>query len=441
MGQLHVLYQGERADASEVSGYDREHVWHPYASIPAAVRPLVVRDAEGVRLRVETPEGVRELVDGMSSWWAVIHGYRHPALVKAVTEQAVDLSHVMFGGLTHRPAVELARRLVDLAPEPLDRVFFSDSGSVSVEVALKMALQYWHSRGRPEKRRLLTWRGGYHGDTLFGMSVCDPEGGMHALWGDVVPRQVFISVPPAGLDAPLDDAYVGELEAAIAAHAHELAAVVVEPVVQGAGGMRFHNPGYLRTLRRLCDDHDVLLVFDEVATGFGRTGAMFAAEHAGVSPDVMCVGKALTGGMMSLAATLCTGTVAEGIAGGEVPVLAHGPTFMANPLACATAAASIDLLLAGDWRGAVGRIERGLASGLEAARGLPAVTDVRVLGAIGVVELDHGVDMARATRAAVDEGVWLRPFRNLVYAMPPYVCTDDDVDRISRAIVAVAGVA
>jgi adenosylmethionine-8-amino-7-oxononanoate aminotransferase len=435
MGQLHVLYQ------EELSAYDREHVWHPYASIPAAVSPLVVRSAEGARLCVETPDGARELVDGMSSWWAVIHGYGHPALVKAVTEQAGELSHVMFGGLTHRPAVELARRLVDLSPEPLDRVFFSDSGSVSVEVALKMALQYWHSRGRPEKRRLLTWRGGYHGDTLFGMSVCDPEGGMHALWGDVVPRQVFTSVPPAGVDTPLDDAYLGELAAAVAEHAHEVAAVVVEPVVQGAGGMRFHNPGYLRALRRLCDDHDVLLVFDEVATGFGRTGTMFAAEHAGISPDVMCVGKALTGGMMSLAATLCTGDVARGIAGGEVPVLAHGPTFMANPLACTTACASIDLLLADDWRANVGRIERGLAAGLAAARRLPPVTDVRVLGAIGVVELDHDVDMARATQAAVGEGVWLRPFRNLVYAMPPYVCTDDDIARICRAIVAVASTA
>lgn len=425
----------------DVAAYDREHVWHPYASIPAAVSPLVVTGAEGVRLRVETAQGERELIDGMSSWWAVIHGYGHPALVEAATRQAGELSHVMFGGLTHRPAVELARRLVDLTPEPLDRVFLCDSGSVSVEVGLKMALQYWHSRGRPDKRRLLTWRGGYHGDTLFGMSVCDPEGGMHALWGDVVPRQVFTSLPPAGVDAPLDPGFVAELEEAIARHAHELAAVVVEPVVQGAGGMRFHNPGYLRALRRLCDEREVLLVFDEIATGFGRTGTMFAAEHAGVSPDVMCVGKALTGGMMSLAATLCTPEVARGIAGGEVPVLAHGPTFMANPLACATACASLDLLVEGDWAASVARIERGLEAGLAPARHLPSVTDVRVLGAIGVVELDHPVDMARATDVAVAAGVWLRPFRNLVYAMPPYVCTDGDVARITDAIVAVAGAA
>ncbi len=434
-----MLYQGERPlDTAGVSAYDRDHVWHPYASIPAGVAPLVVRGASGTRLTVETAGGDRELIDGMSSWWAVIHGYGHPALVRAASEQAAELSHVMFGGLTHRPAVELARRLVDLTPAGLDKVFFSDSGSVAVEVGLKMALQYWHSQGFPEKHRLLTWRGGYHGDTLFGMSACDPEGGMHALWRDVVPRQVFTGLPPAGVDTPLDEAYVRELQQAIAAYAPELAAVVVEPVVQGAGGMRFHNPGYLRVLRQACDDQGVLLVFDEVATGFGRTGTLFAAEHAGVTPDVMCVGKALTGGMMSLAATLCTAAVADGIAGGEVPVLAHGPTFMANPLACATASASIDLLLAGDWQATVARIGRGLAAGLAVACDRPGVTDVRVLGAIGVLQLDHPVDMVRATEVAVAEGVWLRPFRDLVYAMPPYVSSDADIAAITRAMVAVA---
>ena len=429
-------------DVTDVARFDRDHVWHPYASVPAEVAPLVVRSASGTRLRVETAAGERELVDGMSSWWAVIHGYGHPALVAAAEAQLRELAHVMFGGLTHRPAVELARRLVALAPEPLDRVFFSDSGSVAVEVALKMALQFWHSQGRPEKRRLLTWRGGYHGDTLFGMSVCDPEGGMHALWADVVPRQVFVPAPPSGVDAPVDAGYVDGLADTIARHAHELAAVVVEPVVQGAGGMRFHNPGYLRALRRLCDEHGVLLVFDEVATGFGRTGEMFGADWAGVSPDVMCVGKALTGGVMSLAATLCTERVARGIAEGEVPVLAHGPTFMANPLACATAVASLDLLV-GDQAGGggvadVARVEAGLRSGLAPARALPSVADVRVLGAIGVVELDHGVDMAVATDVAVAEGAWLRPFGRLVYAMPPYVSTDDDIATITRAMVAVA---
>jgi len=421
--------------------FDRDHVWHPYASIPAAVAPLVVQSAEGVRLRVTTAGGdEHELVDAMSSWWSAIHGYAHPALVVAATDQVARLSHVMFGGLTHRPAVELARRLVAITPAPLDRVFFADSGSVAVEVALKMALQHWRSTDRPHKRRLLTWRGGYHGDTLFAMSVCDPDGGMHALWTDVVPEQVFVDAPPDGVDAPLDDGYVAALGDAVARHAHELAAVVVEPVAQGAGGMRFHNPGYLRVLRELCDQHDVLLVFDEIATGFGRTGPLFAAEWAGVSPDIMCVGKALTGGMMTLAATLCTAAVADGIARGEVPVLAHGPTFMANPLACATASASIDLLLTGDHRAAVGRIERALRAGLAPLADAPHVTEVRVLGAIGVVELDREVDVAAATAAAMAAGVWIRPFRNLVYTMPPYVCTDPDVAAICRGIAAAVDV-
>jgi adenosylmethionine---8-amino-7-oxononanoate aminotransferase len=427
------------AEVREIVAFDREHVWHPYASIPAATPPLVVEAAEGVRLRIVTPDGGRrELVDAMASWWSVIHGYAHPELVAAASAQLGQLSHVMFGGLTHRPAVELAQRLVELTPAPLDRVFLSDSGSVAVEVALKMTLQLWRSRRRPEKHRVLTWRRGYHGDTLFAMSVCDPEGGMHALWSDVVPTQVFVPEPPAGVDTPPDEAFIAELRASVARHAHELAAVIVEPVAQGAGGMRFHNPAYLRTLRELCDEHDILLIFDEIATGFGRTGRLFACEWAGVAPDVMCLGKALTGGMMSLAATLCTAEVARGIAGGDVSVLAHGPTFMGNPLACATATASIDLLLAGDHEAAVGRIAAGLHEGLAPARGLPGVADVRVLGAIGVVEMERPVDMASATAAAVAEGVWLRPFGNLVYTMPPFVCTEDDVAQIGRGAVAVA---
>jgi adenosylmethionine-8-amino-7-oxononanoate aminotransferase len=349
-----------------------------------------------------------------------------------------SLSHVMFGGLTHEPAVELGRRLVALTPEPLQQVFFADSGSVAVEVAAKMALQYWRSAGRPEKRRLLTWRGGYHGDTLFAMSVCDPDGGMHSLWTDVVPSQVFVAAPPAGFDAPVDDAYVATVTDAIAAHAHELAAVVVEPVVQGAGGMRFHNPALLRVLRDACDAHDVLLVFDEIATGFGRTGRMFAAEWAGLSPDILCVGKALTAGMLTLAATLSTDEVATTIGRGEVPVLAHGPTFMANPLACAVASASIDLLLAGDPGAEVARLSAGLSAGLAPARSVAGVADVRVLGGIGVIQLDHDVDVAAATAAAVERGVWIRPFRNLVYAMPPYVTNDDDLATVTTAMVAAA---
>ncbi|NYI06728.1 adenosylmethionine--8-amino-7-oxononanoate transaminase [Allostreptomyces psammosilenae] len=427
------------ARVRELLALDREHVWHPYGAMPAPVPPLLVESASGVRLRLaEAVEGRRELVDGMSSWWAAIHGYGHPALDAAVTEQLGRMSHVMFGGLTHEPAIRLAARLVDLTPEPLRHVFLADSGSVSVEVAVKMCLQYWRSLGRPEKRRLLTWRGGYHGDTFQPMSVCDPVGGMHHLWSGLLPRQLFADLPPAGFDAAPDPRYVSHLAELVERHADELAAVIVEPVVQGAGGMRFHSPGYLAVLRELCDAHDVLLVFDEIATGFGRTGELFAADHAGVAPDVMCLGKALTGGYLTLAATLCTTRVAEGISGGAVPVLAHGPTFMGNPLAAAVAGASIDLLLGRDWRADVTRIEAGLRAGLESAAGLPGVRDVRVLGAIGVVQLDHPVDMAAATRAAVRQGVWLRPFRDLVYTMPPYVTADEDVARIADAVTAAA---
>ena len=425
--------------AREVLALDREHVWHPYAPMPAAMAPLVVESASGVRLRLAEPaEGASELVDGMSSWWSAIHGYAHPVLDAAAREQLGRMSHVMFGGLTHEPAVRLAARLVEITPDPLRHVFLADSGSVSVEVAVKMCLQHWRSLGRPEKRRLCTWRGGYYGDTLQPMSVCDPEGGMHQMWAGVLPEQVFAGPPPDGFDAPADPAYVEHLDALVAEHAAELAAVIVEPVVQGAGGMRFHSPEYLVALREIADRHGVLLVFDEIATGFGRTGALFAADHAGVAPDVMCVGKAMTGGYMTMAAVLCTPRVAEAISTGEVPVLAHGPTFMGNPLAAAVSSASIDLLLGRDWRADVRRIEAGLRAGLAPAADLPGVADVRVLGAIGVVQLDHEVDMAAATRAAVGRGVWLRPFRDLVYTMPPYVTGDDDLARICDAAVAAA---
>ncbi|WP_329128861.1 adenosylmethionine--8-amino-7-oxononanoate transaminase [Streptomyces sp. NBC_01476] len=416
-------------------GLDRQHVWHPYGPMPGRQDPLVVASASGVRLRLAAPaEGRTELVDGMSSWWSAIHGYRHPALDEAVRDQLSRMSHVMFGGLTHEPAVRLATRLVEITPEPLRHVFLADSGSVSVEVAVKMCLQYWRSLGRPGKQRLLTWRGGYHGDTWQPMSVCDPDGGMHHLWSGVLPEQVFAPAPPAGFDAAEDPAYAERLRELIGQHADELAAVVVEPVVQGAGGMNFHSPGYLRVLREACDEHDVLLVFDEIATGFGRTGRLFAAEHAGVAPDVMCVGKALTGGYLTMAAALCTSRVAEGISRGEVPVLAHGPTFMGNPLAAAVACASIDLLLEQDWAREVKRIESGLRDGLAGVAALRGVRDVRVLGAIGVIQLGHEVDVAAATRAAVRAGVWLRPFRDLVYAMPPYVTGDEDVARICRGL-------
>jgi len=428
--------------AEQVTELDRRRVWHPYAPMPGTRPPLVVESARGVRLRLA--DG-RELIDGMSSWWAAIHGYAHPRLDAAAIAQLGRMSHVMFGGLTHEPAVRLCDRLAGLAPDGLEHVFLCDSGSVSVDVAVKMCLQYWRSRHRPDKRRLLTWRGGYHGDTFMAMSVCDPEGGMHRMWDGVLPRQLFAPPPPAGFTAGVDPGYAAELETLIARHCGELAAVIVEPVVQGAGGMCFHDPGYLRVLRQACDAHGVLLIFDEIATGFGRSGALFAARHAGVSPDVMCVGKALTGGYMTLAATLASSEVAQGIAEGELPVLAHGPTFMANPLACTLANASLDVLLAapGDdatyplgWQAAVARIEAGLRSGLAAAAGWPGVADVRVLGAIGVVQLDREVDMAAATEAAVRAGVWLRPFRDLIYTMPPYVTCDEDLAGICAGVLA-----
>jgi adenosylmethionine-8-amino-7-oxononanoate aminotransferase len=415
----------------ELRALDRAHVWHPYGPMPGRTDPLVVESASGVRLRLaEEVHGQRELIDGMSSWWSAVHGYNHPVLNEAATAQLGRMSHVMFGGLTHEPAVRLATRLVEITPEPLRHVFLCDSGSVSVEVAVKMCLQYWRSVGRPAKQRLLTWRGGYHGDTWQPMSVCDPEGGMHELWQGVLPRQLFADAPPAAYEEP----YAQSLRDLIARHADELAAVIVEPVVQGAGGMRFHSPEYLRVLREACDEYGVLLVLDEIATGFGRTGTLFAAGHAGISPDVMCLGKALTGGYLTMAATLCTSRVAEGISRGEVPVLAHGPTFMGNPLASAVACASIDLLLGQDWQREVKRLETGLRDGLAEAAALPGVRDVRVLGAIGVVQLDHEIDMAAATEAAVREGVWLRPFRDLVYTMPPYVTDDADLARVCRGV-------
>ena len=415
---------------------DRNHVWHPYAPMPAVTRPIVVESASGVRLR--TPDG-RELVDGMSSWWSAIHGYRHPVLDQAVRDQLGRMSHVMFGGLTHGPAVELARLLVEVTPEELQHVFLADSGSVSVEVAIKMCLQYWRARGRPAKHRLMTWRGGYHGDTFGAMSVCDPEGGMHSLWRDVLPRQVFADAPPDAFDHD----YVAHLAETIETHADELAAVIVEPVVQGAGGMRFHDPRYLHVLRELCHTHDVLLVFDEIATGFGRTGELFGADHAGVSPDVMCVGKALTGGYLTMAATLCSNRVAQGISSagtgsGSPGVLMHGPTFMGNPMAAAVAHASVSLLLERDWRAEVKAIASALRAGLTPARALPGVREVRILGAIGVIELDHEINMSAATSAAIVAGVWLRPFRNLVYTMPPFISDRQDIAMITAGMRAAA---
>jgi len=417
--------------ADRIVEIDTTHLWHPYGAFPASTTPLVVESASGARLTLA--DGT-ELVDGMSSWWSAVHGYRNPVLDAAVADQLGRMSHVMFGGLTHAPAARLAELLVEITPAGLDKVFLADSGSVSVEVAVKMCLQFWRSKGRPEKHRLLTWRGGYHGDTFAPMSVCDPDGGMHSLWTDVLARQVFAPAPPRDFDP----AYVAEFERIVVEHRDELAAIIVEPVVQGAGGMRFHHPDYLRELRRLCDQHDLLLVFDEIATGFGRTGELFAADHAGIAPDVMCVGKALTGGYLTLAATLCTTEVAEVISAGEGGGIMHGPTFMGNPMACAVAVAAVELLLSRDWRAEVAALNEGLERGLAPARDVPGVVDVRVLGGIGVIELAQPVDMQTVTDAAVDAGVWLRPFRNLIYAMPPYVCSAEEIDRIADGMVAAA---
>jgi adenosylmethionine---8-amino-7-oxononanoate aminotransferase len=391
-----------------------------------------VASAQGACL--ELADGTR-VIDGMASWWCAIHGYRHPALDAAAREQLQRMAHVMFGGLTHEPAVELARRLLELAPAALDSVFFCDSGSVSVEVAIKLCLQYQRAVGRPRRTRLLTVCGGYHGDTFGAMAVCDPVSGMHSAFSGVLAQHVFAPLPPAGFDAGLDGAWAAHVSELAASHADELAAVIVEPVVQGAGGMRFYSPQCVALLRELCDQHGLLLVLDEVATGFGRTGEMFACEHAGVEPDVMCVGKALTGGYLTLAATLCSREVAQAVSAGEAGGLMHGPTFMANPLACAVALASLRLLDAGQWRAQVAMIEAALADGLQGARGLPGVRDVRVLGAIGVVQLDSDVDVAVATDAALQRGVWLRPFRDLIYAMPPYIASEAEVATVAGAIV------
>ncbi|WP_141006712.1 adenosylmethionine--8-amino-7-oxononanoate transaminase [Nocardioides humi] len=417
----------------DLLAFDREHLWHPYTSMTEPTPVRLVTGARGGELEVDG----RWVVDGMASWWSAIHGYRHPVLDAAIAEQAARFSHVMFGGLTHEPAVAVGRRLVEITPEPLERVFLADSGSVAVEVALKMVLQYQRGCGRTDhpsgRTRMLTVLGGYHGDTFHPMSVTDPDGGMHAMWRGVLPGQVFGPRPPAYDASPASIAeWADALRDLAARHAHELAGIVVEPLLQGAGGMWPYPPACLRILREVADEHGLLLVFDEIATGFGRTGHLFASEL--VTPDVLCLGKALTGGYLTLAAVLTTDRVARGISGSEAGVVMHGPTFMGNPLACAVASASIDLLLASDWPARVGAIGTHLAAGLAPLRSLPGVRDVRTIGAVGVVQLDHPVDVVAATDAALAAGVWLRPFRDLVYAMPPYVAGAGELDRLVAGI-------
>ena len=416
--------------AEDLLRRDAELLWHPYAAPGTPTR--LVTGAEGVRLHFA--DGTTA-IDAMASWWCMIHGYRHPVLDTALAEQAARFSHVMFGGLTHEPAIELASRLVEITPDPLRTVFFCDSGSVSVEVAIKLALQYQVARGRLGRTRLLTVRGGYHGDTFEPMSVCDPVNGMHSLFTGALTEQVFGPRPPAA-DAEVD-AWAAEMSALASASADRLAAIIVEPLLQGAGGMHPYHPRCLSVLRELADEHGLLLIFDEIATGFGRTGSLFVSSDT-VAPDILCLGKALTGGYLSLAATLCTPDVAQTVSAGAGGALMHGPTFMANPLACAVALASIDLLLSMDWSTGVCEISAGLSAGLAPAVDKPGVKDVRVLGAVGVVQLAAPVDVPRVTAMALEHGVWVRPFRDLIYTMPPYVCTEDDIARICAAIVAAA---
>ena len=417
---------------ADLVGRDSRHVWHPYAAMPAAIPPVPVTAASGTRLHLA--DG-REVIDGMSSWWAAIHGYRHPVLDQAVRDQLEETAHVMFGGITHPRAVELSELLVDITPGGLEHVFLTDSGSVAIEVAIKMALQYARGTGRPQRSRLLTVRSGYHGDTLACMSVCDPVNGMHSMFTDILPKQLFAPPPQPAFGQPFSAEHIAEFADLLTNNLDVIAAVILEPVVQGAGGMRFYSPDYLRAVRELCTEHGVLLIADEIASGFGRSGALFGCDHARVAPDIMCVGKALTGGYLSMAGALCTSAVAKGVSAAESGALMHGPTFMGNPLAAAVAVASIRLLLERPWHREVTTISDMLASRLAPAIDFPGVADVRVLGAIGVIETIEPIPVESTQNLLLERGVWLRPFGRLLYTMPPYVSTVEDLEAISSAML------
>ena len=411
---------------------DKAHIWHPYASMIDAPPVYPIVSAEGVRLKMA--DGA-ELIDGMSSWWSVIHGYNHPVLNQAAKDQLEDMSHVMFGGITHPSAVKLAKLLVDITPASLNKVFFSDSGSVAVEVAIKMAIQYWYSVGRKEKHQLLTLKNGYHGDTFGAMATCDPVTGMHHMFSEVLPKHLFAEKPRTKFGEEFDEEDISSFKTLIEENHQYLAAVILEPIVQGTGGMNFYSPEYLKRVRQLCDQYDVLLIADEIATGFGRTGKLFACEHADIEPDILCVGKCLTGGYLSLAATLCNDKVTTGICEGEASVLMHGPTFMANPLATAISYASVQLLLSQDWQSVVNNLETQLSKGLSPAKDLDNVADVRVLGSIGVIELKQPVDIAAIQKKLVDRGIWVRPFGKLIYTIPPYVISNEDISILTAGLV------